>query len=79
MYRKSRFLVGLATAAITFGSLWFTLGPSHFNRGHRSCHTMMEHSCMHHSFSGECNEDVKMQKNEKVIIIKEVIKTDSVK
>jgi hypothetical protein len=78
MYRKSGFLVGLAAAAITFGSLWFTLGPSHFNHGHRSCHQRIENSCMHHPCSHVCNEDLNVQKNEKVIVIKKVIKTDSV-
>lgn len=79
MYRKSRFLVGFVTAAITFGSLWFTLGPSHFNRGHRLCEHNMHNSCMHHTCSHVCNEDVNMQKNEKVIVIKEVMQSDSVK
>jgi hypothetical protein len=79
MYRKSRFLVGLAAAAITFGSLWFTVGPSHFNRGHRSCHPMMEHRYMHHCGDSIVTEDVKLEKGEKVIIIKKVIQTDTVK
>ncbi len=79
MHKKSRFLVGLATAAITFASLWFTLGPSHFNRGHRPCHNMMEHCCMKETVESECDENIKTQGHEKVIVIKEVIKTDSLK
>ena len=43
MHRKSRFLVALAIAAITFGTLWLTLGPDQFNRGHRLCEH--EHCC----------------------------------
>ena len=79
MHRRSRFLVGLATAAITFGSLWFTLGPSHFNRGHHPCRPMMEHCCMHEEHFRECDEDTQLKGHEKVIVIKEVIKKDSIK
>ena len=43
MHRKSKFLVALAIAAITFGTLWLTLGPDQFNRGHRLCEH--EHCC----------------------------------
>jgi ATP/ADP translocase len=43
MHRKSRFLVALAIAAITFGTLWLTLGSDQFNRGHRLCEH--EHCC----------------------------------
>jgi hypothetical protein len=43
MHRKSRFLVALAIAAITFGTLWLTLGADQFNRGHRLCEH--EHCC----------------------------------
>lgn len=37
MHRKSRFTVALAIAAITFGTLWLTLGADQFNRGHQLC------------------------------------------
>jgi hypothetical protein len=43
MHRKSRFLVALAVAAITFGTLWLTMGEDQFNRGHRLCEH--EHCC----------------------------------
>ena len=46
MHRKSLFFVWFASAAITFGGLWFGLGQEHFNRGHRMCHPMMERHCM---------------------------------
>jgi len=44
MHRKSKILVAFAIAAITFGTLWLTLGPDQFNRGHRLCEH--EHCCM---------------------------------
>jgi len=37
MHRKSRFLISLVIAAITFGTLWLSLGADHFNRGHKFC------------------------------------------
>lgn len=57
MHRKSRFLVALATAVITFGSLWFALGSDHFNRGHRFCEH--EHCCMQDLHQSHCSEQVK--------------------
>ena len=42
--RRNGFLIGLATAIITFGCLWFSLGADHFNRGHKFCER--EHCCM---------------------------------
>jgi hypothetical protein len=80
MHRRSRFLVGLATAAITFGCLWFTLGPSQFNRGQRLCHPMHHHCMMKEEVENDecCGQSVG-QKHEKVILIKEVIKNDSIK
>jgi hypothetical protein len=76
MHRKSGFLVGLAVAAITFGGLWFGMGSDHFNRGHKLCDR--EHSCMmeHHR---HCCEEANEVHADKVIIIKEVVKTDSIK
>ncbi|MGZ3884730.1 MAG: hypothetical protein ACXVP0_11475 [Bacteroidia bacterium] len=32
MRKGSRFLIGLAAAGLTFGTLTATLGPKHFNR-----------------------------------------------
>ena len=79
MHRRSRFLVGLAAAAITFGSLWFGMGSEHFNRGHRPCHRMMEHCCM---MNEEHHKDCCEQPEEgakKVVVIEKVIKTDTIK
>jgi len=78
MYRRSRFLVGLAAAAITFGSLCFTMGSEHFNRGCRPCHKI-ENCGMNNDHYRHCNESTKGINAEKVIIIREVVKTDSVK
>jgi hypothetical protein len=47
MNRKSKFLIGLSTAVITFGLLYATLGQQHFNRGHKCCHRT-ENCCGHH-------------------------------
>lgn len=54
------FLVGLAVAVITFGSLWFSLGPDNFNRGHKFCEH--EHGCMmwHHQ-KACCDESKTVQ------------------
>jgi len=79
MHRRSRFLAGLAAAAITFASLWFTLGPEHFNRGHRPWHRM-EHCCMmNDEHNTECCEQSEPQHAKKVIIIEKVIKSDTIK
>lgn len=43
MHRKSRFIVALAIATITFGTLWLTMGADQFNRGHRLYEN--EHCC----------------------------------
>ena len=45
MSRKGNFLVGLAAAALTFGSLYGTLGSARFNKSCQPCHTM-QHCCM---------------------------------
>jgi len=77
MHIKSGFLVGLAAAAITFGSLWFSLGPDHFNRGHKFCER--ERCCMmeeHHQ--KQCCDESKEIHASKVIIINEGAKTDSI-
>ncbi|MEI6556511.1 MAG: hypothetical protein WCL70_13055 [Paludibacter sp.] len=80
MHRKSLFFVWFASAAITFGGLWFGLGKDHFNRGHHMCHPMMERHCMMKEMDeNECMEKPDNQKNEKVIVIKQAIKNDSVK
>jgi len=77
MHRKSRFLVGLAVAAITFGSLWFGMGSDHFNRGHKLCDR--EYGCMKMKHHRHCCEEAKEIHTDKVIIVKEVIQTDSIK
>lgn len=77
MHRRSRFLVGLATAAITFGCLWFSLGADHFNRGHKLCDR--EHGCMMEEHHRHCCEQSKEIHADKVIIVKEVVKTDTIK
>jgi len=77
MHRRSRFLVGLATAAITFGCLWVSMGQEHFNRGHKLCER--EHCYMMEEHHRHCCEETKEIRTDKVIIIKEVVKNDSVK
>ncbi len=37
MNRKSRFALGLAIAAITFGTLFATIGPRHFQHRQHCC------------------------------------------
>ena len=79
MYRRSRFLVGLAAAAITFGSLWFAM-PGHFNCGHRMCRPMQHRCWMHEERENdECCGQVEEHNGHKTIIIKEIIRTDSIK
>lgn len=79
MYRRSRFLVGLAAAAITFGSLWFAL-PGHFNRGHRMCHPMEHHCVMQQEREDDgCCGQMQEHHGNKTVIIKEIIRTDSIK
>jgi hypothetical protein len=77
MHRKSRFIVGLAVAAITFCGFWFGMGSDHFNRGHRFCER--EHGCMLEEHHRHCCEESKEIHADKVIIIKEVVKTDTIK
>jgi hypothetical protein len=76
MSRKSRFLVGLSVAALTFGGLWSTMGPEKFNSC-RPCHRM-QHCCMHDECNKHCDESTKVINADKVIVVKEVIKQDSV-
>ena len=48
MKRGSRFTVGLATAGLTFGALFLTLGQSQFNKygyRHHGCHGYYMHHC----------------------------------
>ena len=70
MYRKSRFLVTLAAAAITFGCLWFSLGSDNFNRGHKF-------SEREHCGTEMCGE-TKVIHADKVVIINDEVKTDSI-
>ena len=59
MSHKSRFLVGLASAVITFSTLFATLGQDKFNCGRPMCHPHHQHSCIdacnHHDAS--CEKD----------------------
>ena len=77
MNRKTRFLTGLAAAALSFGILYATLGPEHFNRGHRGCHRT-ENCCGHHEMKN-CDNDREFQGQEKGIENKGSIKPDSTK
>ena len=43
MKRRNRIVIVLATAAVTFGMLWFTLGAENFNRGYRHHYKHWEH------------------------------------
>lgn len=79
MSRKSRFLVGFTAAALTFGGLFATMGPAQFNGGRPMCHPHGHHCCMQEENYRHCDESTKVIKTEKVIIIKEVAKTDSAK
>ena len=48
MKRRNRIITFFATAVITFGTLWITLGAENFNRGYRH-HAHWEH---HHHCDG---------------------------
>jgi hypothetical protein len=48
MHRRTGFLTGLVVAVVTFGSLWFSLGPEHFNRGHKFCESEHCGMMVHH-------------------------------
>ncbi len=78
MYRRTRFLVGLAAAAITFGSLWFAVGPAHFNRGHRFC-DRMDNCYMHETHHRHCCQGFDEQQADSVIIIKKIYIDEAVK
>jgi len=54
MSRKSRFLVGLTAAALTFGGLFATMGPEHFNGGRPMCHPHEHHCCMQEQHDKHC-------------------------
>lgn len=43
MKKKNKIITVFATAAITFGTLWITLGEESFNRGHRHHYAHWEH------------------------------------
>ncbi|MFZ4582839.1 MAG: hypothetical protein ACOYM7_09340 [Paludibacter sp.] len=59
MSRKSRFFVGLTVAVLTFGGLFATMGPSHFNCGRPMCHPHEHHCCIHESHHNECGDITK--------------------
>ncbi len=76
MSRKSRFLVGLTVSVLTFGGLWATMGHERFD----SCrHQRMVRCCMQEVQGRHCDASTKEINAEKVIVIKEVIKIDTVK
>jgi hypothetical protein len=77
MHRRGRFIVGLATAAITFGCLWLSLGAGHFNRGHKLCER--EQCCIATEHHKHCCEEPKEIHADKVIIVKEILETDSIR
>ena len=54
MSRKSRFFVGLTAAVLTFGCLFATMGPSHFNCGRPMCHPHHHHCCMQEPQNNHC-------------------------
>ena len=54
MKRRNRIIIVLATAAVTFGTLWFTLGAENFNRGYRHHNEHWEHH--HHCDSNDNSE-----------------------
>ncbi len=48
MRRGSRFLIGLATAGLAFGTLMLTFGPGQFNKygyRHHGCYNHQAHHC----------------------------------
>lgn len=73
--RRTGFLIALSVATITFGSLWFGLGSENFNRGQKFCERDNCNIIEHHNHCCEKNKEIKA---EKVIIIKEVLKTDTI-
>ena len=51
MKRSSRFVVGFAAAALTFGSLFAFVGPKHFHGCEQApCHR-------HHHDNGRCSDN----------------------
>jgi len=76
MHRKSRISISLGIAAITFGSLWLSMGADHFNRGHQFC--QREH-CNIESTTEKCSsQKVQEIHTDKVVIIQQVVKTDTI-
>ena len=56
MKRRNRIVILFATAAITFGILWLTLGAENFNRGYRHHHEHWEH---HHHYDNHDNAETR--------------------
>jgi len=76
MHRKSRFLISLVIAAITFGTLWLSLGADHFNRGHKFCQTEYCNSiCAADKYSDQHTREIH---TDKVVIIQQVVKADTI-
>lgn len=47
MHRRNKLITVFAAAAISFGTLWVTLGEEGFNRGYRHHHANWEHHHHH--------------------------------
>jgi hypothetical protein len=77
MHKKSAIVTAFVTAAITFTCLWFSLGPDHFNRGRNMCEPC-GNGCMQIEHRQDCCDDHTKTSQKEVIVIKEVVKKDSV-
>ena len=55
MKKRTKIITFFTTAALTFGMLWLTLGPDHFNQRYRHYHDHWEH---HHPYDNQDNQDV---------------------
>lgn len=55
MERRKRFLIGLAAALVTFGSLMAFVGPRHYHHSGRFHHGACERDAEPHGFrDGDC-------------------------
>lgn len=54
MKKGSRFLIGLASAGLTFGALMMTLGVTQFNKFGYRHHHHWHHECYHYQ-GGQCH------------------------
>jgi hypothetical protein len=77
MNRKSKFIIGLSTAVITFGLLYATLGQQHFNRGHKCCHKT--ENCCGHQRMEKCENSPEVGAKDGTMDKKASINTESTK